>query len=32
MQAEGEELVGYMLEEAERTVREWLYDDEDDNG
>lgn len=29
MQAEGEELVGYPLEEAERTVREWLYDDED---
>lgn len=32
MQAEDEELVGYMLEEAERTVREWLYDDEDDDG
>ena len=29
MQAEDEELVGYPLEEAERTVRAWLYDDED---
>ena len=31
MQAEGEELVGYMLEEAERTVREWLYDEDVDD-
>ena len=25
-------LVPVLLEEAERTVREWLYDDEDDDG
>lgn len=28
MQEQGEELVGYSQEDAERTVREWLYDDD----
>lgn len=31
MQEQGEELVGYSQEDAERTVREWLYDDDDDD-
>lgn len=31
MQEQGEELVGFPLEEAEAVVRKWLYDEDDDD-